>query len=212
MIQTARPILQQVSYELGEETTDASSARLSYFNKAVHFYFSKHPWKFRIKSYDLTLTTSKEYDLTSLISDYDTTFGLYLVEDENGKQIEPIDFFDKNKTLTDVYYYLTPNKKSIGFTSVEADKIYKIYYYAVHINVSDADATLNIPIPEAHSKPIQTLILFHVYNRKRQRNDARNAMLDFKEELEDAIVSESKEKSIGNFPRVVPQTRKLLGL
>lgn len=213
MITTARSILTEVSSILGETPVNVSNIRFDYFNRAVNFYFSKHPFKFRIKSYDLTTTSDKEYDLIAKINDYDPTFGVYLVEDSDGTQLEPIDFSERNSYYgNEPAYYLTPDKKTIGFTSIESGKTYKIYYYAYHLSVSDPDSALNVPIPQTHISAIIHRILFYVYQRRRQRHDARNAMLDFKEELEENISAEGREKRIGNFPRIVNGAKTLLGL
>lgn len=217
MLTTALPFLQSVSYELGETTTNTEAVRLNYFNRSVEEFFAKHPFKFRIKKYTLTLDGSGEYDLTSKISDYDTSHGIYLVENGDGKIFEPIDYserkyFDNPDVHNFSYkYYLTPNRKDIGFPVNTSGEVCYIHYYAVHTNVSDASTSLNVSIPEYCLRPITTLILYRIYQRKRQRYDARNMLLDFKEQLEDAIFNDSKSNKVGFLPKAIPSVRRLLG-
>lgn len=217
MLTTAQPFLQAVSNELGESSINTDSVRIGYFNRSVEEFFSKHPFKFRIKKYDLNSTGAGEYDLISLISDYDVSHGVYMVENSNGKVFEPIDYserkyFDNPDVESFTYkYYLTPNRKSVGFPVDTSGSVYVIHYYAIHTNVSDPSTTLTVSIPEYCLRPITTLMLYRVYQRKRQRYDARNMLLDFKEQLEEAIFADSKSNKIGFIPKTIPSVRRLLG-
>lgn len=210
MITTAQPILKQVSYELGESTPDYSASRINHFNTAYQYYLSLSKWSFKIKEYELTTTGDKEYNLTTLVPDFSQADGIYEVRTSgDGKLIKPIEYEDKD--LEDGYY-LTPDGKSIGFTSVSSGDKYKIKYYAVLTPVSLETETLNIPIPEVHSQPISTYIQFLVFKRKRQRNDARNAILDFKDQLEDALMREGGRGTVGFVPKIFSPVRKIIGL
>lgn len=214
MITTAEPILRRVSYQLGEETTDTSTVRINYFNEAYQYYLSLNRWSFKIKEYNLTTTSASEYDLTSLINDYSQTDGVYEVRKSGGELIKPISYSDKDlpEYKTTQYYYITPDGKKIGFTSHKTGEVINIKYFAVLNEISNATDTLNIPIPEAHIRPIISYIRFLVHERKRQRNDARNCILDFKEQLEETLTKDANQKSIGFVPRIFSTTRKMIGL
>lgn len=211
MITTAQEFLKTLSYALGEPVPDYSPTRLTYFNRAYQYYLSLNNWSFKIKSYTLTTTEEKEYDLTSLISDYSQADGIHEVKTNNGKVIDPIDYESKDLT-TELKYYLTPDGKEIGFTSCKAGDVFTIYYYAVLTPVSSETENLNIPIPEDHKEPIITYLKFLVHERKRQRNDARNCMLDFKEQLEEARVKDACKKNSGFLPRIFPPIRQIVGI
>lgn len=211
MITTPEPVLRRVSYQIGEEVPDTSAVRVSYFNEAYQYYLSLNKWSFKIKEYNLTTDSNKEYDLTTLIADYSQPDGVYSVETSGGGLVKPISYEDKD-LYSDQYYYLTPDGKSIGFTSYTAGDIFKIKYYAVLTEATSATSTLNISIPEHHIRPIVTYIRFLIHDRKRQRNDARNCLLDFKEQLEETLMKDANEKKIGFFPRVFSPIKKIIGL
>lgn len=212
MYSTALPFLQNVSNELGEASTILTAERIGFFNSSVEQFYSDYLFRFRVKIYSLALDGSSEYNLSTLISDYDSGDGVYLIVDENEVPIDPIDIKDKGTTFNKVKYYIFPNKSIIGFTSDDGNKTYKIYYYARHIYVSTESETLNVSIPQYAKRPIVSLILSRVYRRKRQRYDERNILLNYKEELSSAIAKDSRSGAIGSFPKIIPSTRKLLGI
>lgn len=214
MITTPEEILRSVSYSLGEATPDFSPARINFFNRAYQFYLGINTWSFKIKKYTLTTTSSDEYDLTSLIPDYSQPDGVYAVKNSSGKLIEPVSFEDKDlpEYQNKQRYYITPDGKSIGFTTFTAGDVFTIYYYAVLIKATSYNSSLNIPIPEMHKEPIVTYTEFLIHKRKRQRNDARNCMLDFKDQLEEIKPKDAKLKSIGFLPKTFPPLKKIIGL
>lgn len=214
MITTPEIILRDVSYQMGEEVFDTSSVRISYFNRAYQYYLSLNKWSFKIKDYSLTTTTNTEYDLTSLISDYSQSDGLYEVRNSGGELVEFINYVDKDlpSSTNKNHYYITPDGKKIGFTSHTAGDVYNLKYYAVLTPVSSYNETLNIPIPEHHAQPITTYIMFLIHNRKRQRNDARNCILDFKEQLEETLMKDANYKNASFVPKTFTPVRKMLGI
>lgn len=212
MVTTPEPILRRVSAEIGESNTDTSSTRITYFNEAYQFYLSLYRWNFKLKSGSLTTTSSTEYDLTSEFSDYSTTDGVYLVK--NGSTIlTPIDYTDTSsyESSSKQHYYLTPDGKKIGFVPLSSGTTYTIWYFAVFSEVSNYNDTLNIPIPEAHIRPITTYVKHIVFDRKRQRNDARNMILDFQEQLTEVVNKEAGNKS-SKLPKTFASVRQILGL
>lgn len=213
MVTTAEKILERASRELGEPTVDLSATRITYFNEAYQYYLSLHKWSFKIKKGTLTTDGSPEYDLTTLFPDYSTTDGIYMIK--NGDVIlTPIDFADAGVYKTyggKQCYYLTPDGKSLGLIGVSSGTTLDVYYYAVLREITDATEALNIPIPEAHIRPIVTYLKHIVYDRKRQRNDARNMILDFQEQLEEMVTKDADNKT-SKLPSIFEPVTKRLGL
>lgn len=211
MITTAEPVLEKVSSELNEQTDDFSEKRIRYFNTSVKHILSLYKWAWSRKKTTITLTSSTEYDLTTLISDYNVSWGLHSVEDANGKTIGSIDFSER-KEFSSAYMTLTPdNKKLVLTTGFSAGTVLTIWYYAEHQDVAAHTSTLNISIPYSVEEALLLYIQYKVHKGKRQRYDWRNALLDFKEQIDQLRLQEASNKA-RNKPRIVPNFRAQFGL
>lgn len=202
MISSIEPILIEVSQLLGETTTDVSTARIGMCNRAIRHTFEQYSWSFRRKELSLTTTVGvQQYDLTSALvvtdNDYDPEFGIYEVW--NGTtRIDPVLPENKLNFSASDAYYLSPDNKKINFTASQTSATtYTIYYYSRHVDVSSKTTTLKTYIPENFMVPICTYIRHLVHDRKRQRNDARNMILDYQEQISDLKMSQTKSKAKG---------------
>lgn len=190
MITTIAPIITETSGILNELTEQSESKRLTLVNRAIRATILKFKFKFRIKSVNLSVVSaSQEFDLTSssviASEDYDETSGIYEVYLEGSTTpLAPVDYADRGLVVSG--YYLTPDRKTLGFTSeVEYPSTVKVYYLASHKNVAATTDTLNVKLPDAALEPICTYVGYLVHKGKRQRNDARNAILEFQEQVEE---------------------------
>lgn len=214
MITTPQPILEAVSTELGESATDTSTDRLRFFTTAVRHYLSLYRWSFKIKEYNLTATSSKEYDLTSLISDYDVSHGVYGVK-HGTKILDQVSYEAGVAVPSDTTvqkYFIYPSGKKIGFTAITSGDTYTIRYYATLTTPSSYSDTLNVYIPENHVRAIVVYIKHLIYDRKRQRYDARNAILDFQELLEENVAKEGVNRGNKNVPRTFNPVQTMVGI
>lgn len=202
MMTTIEPLLIEVSQLLGETTTDISTARIGMCNRAIRHTFEQYSWSFRRKPLALTTTVNvQEYDLTSALivtdNDYDSEFGVYEIWNGTTK-IEPIFPENKQNFSSADSYYLSPDNKKINFTLPQTSaNTYTVYYYSRHVDVASKTTILKTYIPENFMVPICTYIRHLVHDRKRQRNDARNMILDFQEQISDLKMSQTKSKARG---------------
>lgn len=193
MITTPAPILEAVSGGLNESTTDTSSKRIIAFNRAMRKFLNYKKFKFAIVEGTLTLVSdTQKYNLLTEFADYDVARGIDEVWIGND-QIFPIDNQDKEIYTETQKFFLTNNGKSIEFTkTLDYDGTNPtIYYYAQHTNIDASTDTLNIPIPEAFQEALVLLVKHFVHDGKRQRNDARNALLDYKDEIKNVAMAEA---------------------
>lgn len=210
MITTATPILKKTSYQLGESSTDTSLKRLEFFNIAVKHTIDQHKWKWTIKDQVLpTVAETQEYDLTSasIITDEDYNMEAGISELYNGTtKIDPVIYQNRGNFSVSDRFYLTPDNKKLGFTkSVTASDSYTVWYYATLNDVSSATTTLNISIPDNMAIAIVSYMKHLVHEYKRQRNDARNCVIDFKEQISELILLDASSKIKGmkkNIPTV----------
>lgn len=210
MITTAEPILKKTSYQLGESSTDTSLKRLEFFFVAVKHTIDQHKWKWTIKNQTLpTVAGTQEYDLTNALiitgEDYNMENGIS--ELYNGTvKLDPVLYQNRGNFSVSDRFYLTPDNKTIGFTkSVTATDNYSLWYYATLKEVTSATTTLNIAIPENMSIAIVSYIKHLVHEYKRQRTDARNCIIDFKEQISELILLDASSKIKGmkkNIPTV----------
>ncbi len=199
MITTPNPVLIATSALLKEGSTDKTATRLKYFDQAVRHTLSQFKWSFRRKLYTLTATSGvTEYALSPLIPDYDPIAGVYEVW-SGSTLLYTISY--SQKASADSSVYLTPDGLTLGGV---ADDV-SVWYYAQHTTVTDENTVLNIPLPEAISIPISTYIKYLVHDGKRQRNDARNAILDYQVQVSRLKLSEASNKLKG-LPKTVAVT------
>lgn len=200
MITTPQKVLDAVSRRLNEAETDTSAKRLGIFNDAMHHILSMYKWEWARKLHSLAVTAGDEdYILTSVITDYDPTWGVYSVEVAG--QVFPVEYDDRSFFLSQ-HFTLEPDMKTMVFTKAfDANTTVPVWYYARHIDVDDPADVLNIPIPEAALTAVVLYMKHLIHDGKRQRNDARNAIIDFQEVIEDLALKNASSKA-RNQPRV----------
>lgn len=211
MITTAMPVLVTASAELNEKTTDASGKRVSYFNSAVSHLLSQFKWAWARKKGTITITSDTEYDLTALFPDYNSSWGIHSVEGADGKPLSSLDYTER-KNFTSPYMSISPDNKSLVLTSTfTIGTVLTVWYYAKCIKVSDPSTTLSLPIPEQMEEALAIYVKYKTHTGKRQRYDARNALLDFKEKLDQLRLQEASNK-IQSRPKIVPNFAQQVGL
>jgi hypothetical protein len=197
MITTPETVLDETSAVINENTTDTTAKRVRLFNRACRKVIHDYKWSFRKKTYTLTTSVGvSTYDLTTLITDYDPVAGLFAID---GLYPTEYDFRADGGT----YYYLTPDNETLGFTFDVTATTYTITYYALYVNVAAYNTTLNLSIPDTFKTIIVTYLKHLVHDAKRQRHDARNAIIDYKEQLSDIKLAEASNK-ISSLPKTVP--------
>lgn len=206
MITTAAPFLSETSNMLNEPTVDVGAKRISYFNRSVRKTLSMKKWGFEKRTRNLTLSAGVQtYDLTTQFSDYNPLKGLISVW-LNGEKIDSIDYdqkADSNVTATQKFY-LDPDNQTIGFRStISGSEMIQIVYYAHHTSISSSTEALVFNIPDEMILPIALYMKHLVHEGKRQRYDSRNALLDFKEEI-DNLRPMAASKKIKDRPKTVP--------
>lgn len=204
MITTAEPLLQELSEKLNETSTDTSTKRLGYFYESVRQLLNKYKWGWSIKPFTITLLANiSEYNLSTLISDYSPSWGI----DEvlvGGHVIDPVPFESRSSYSSDTRFYITRDNKTLGFTRVLATtEVVVVNYYARIIRPAEHDDTLNISLPDDIGNAIVLYMKHLVHDGKRQRLDARNALTDWKEELDSLRPQEASQKAKYS-PRTVP--------
>ncbi len=205
MITTAQPVLAETSQILNESSTDTSSKRIGYFNRSVKKVFGVGKWPWRKKKGTLdTDNEVQEYVLTTEFSDYDVQGGIISVW-VGGIKILPIDYdrkADVDNPATQKFY-LTPDNRSIGFIKTfDGTEDVEIWYFALHTYISSAGESLTVTLPDDISTAIALYMKFLVHDGKRQRYDARNALLDFKEEI-DTLRPKIMSSKIKDAPKTV---------
>lgn len=169
MITTPRPILELTSTLLKENNPDLSFNRVVLFRTAVNKLLSEHKMKFARKSYNINVppnTQSLTFDLLT-IADFDPHFGVDAI------------------TPDGMRYELT-NNTMLKVTGVNTNlpTVITVFYYAIiPTTFTSAEQVLPFSIPDKAALAIALLIKSYVHDSKRQRLDARNALLDYKEEI-----------------------------
>lgn len=204
MITVILPFLDAVSRKLKEPSTDTSVHRVGYVNDAIRHILTLYKWSWSRKKKTLTVVAGKkEYNLTEEISDYSPIRGIFAVYVDD-KEIEAIPYDDRDKASS-LSFYLKPDVATIGFTfDIDGDENIDIWYYPEWTNVPDHTSTMPISIPESMTELIALYTKYLIHEGKRQRYDARNALLDFKEVLNSLIPQQGSSK-IGDYPRLIPK-------
>lgn len=191
MVLTAEPILQGVSSDLRELTTDTGTRRVAFFNKAVKHVLGKFKWTWSRKTDALTTTVAVQtYDLTTELDDYSPLRGVFKVY-QDGEEITAFEMSDDGKSITFV-------------NTIDGAEDIDICYYAEHLDITLHTATLNIPLPEEIGSLVGAYILFLEHRSKKQRNDARNAMIDFTDMLDDLRPQDASNKASAAKKRIQP--------
>lgn len=196
MITTPQTILDKVSSRLNELTTISSGQRFDFLNLSIQALLDYSRWKFAKKKHTLSVVAAdQEYDLTSEISDWNPLWGVDTIY-VGGSQIFPIDYEDKAKYTNVQKFCFTPDEKSIYFTkALDGTETIEIWYFQRHVDVDEVTDTLNVSLPEATLKGITLYMKHLVHDAKRQRNDARNAILDFQEAMEELTMQHASKKA-----------------
>lgn len=213
MITTLAPILSTLSVKLKEKTADVSTDRISAAISAIRLLLSEHKFSWARKSFTLDVDVGvQEYDLVTEATDYCETWGIYEVY-VGGVKIDPIPYENRNNT-DNTNWYLTPDNKSIGFTSdILGTESIVIWYYATIPTASEpatSAVTLNLSIPENVKEAIVYAAKAIVHESKRQRNDARNSWLIYQTEKEKAVQSSASNKAKG-LPKFIPNVLSYTG-
>lgn len=206
---TIEPILRSVSNKLKETSTIITADRIESAVSGIRMVLNecKFPWS--RKKYTLDVSSkAKEYDLTSLITDLDMTWGLHMIE-MGGLEMLPCDYQDR--ALNSNKYYLLPDEKSIGFTDeLAGNEVIDIWYYANLTKPAAYTTTLNLAIPDAITDLCALATKYIIHEGKRQRNDARNALIDYQAEKEKVVMKKAANKA-HNLPKRVPNVFQYYG-
>jgi hypothetical protein len=200
MITTAVPILDETSTMLNEPSTITTTARIRAFNRAVRHVLHNYKWAWARKSFTVPVVAGdQEYDLTSELDDYDISHGIYEVWNGSVK-IDPVSY-DQKSTQVGQLFYLTPDNKSVGFTQeITGTENYTLWYYATHKNVTASGDTLSVSIADDVVAAVATYLKAIVHGMKRQRNDERNALIDFEK-----IIDELRPQELSNKAKDLPK-------
>lgn len=203
MITTMAAITTETSHLLNEGSADTSAKRIAYGNRAIRRVLRVRRWNWQKKPHTLSVSAGvQEYDLSSVISDYNPNWGIYEVY-IGGEKVSPI-LYENAVDNTDIRFYLKPDGVTIGFTHpMVGDESIIIWYYPRWVNVSDTSTTFNISLPEDLLGAVCLLIKAMVHGAKRQRYDERNALLDYKEEIGELVLQDASNK-IKDLPQNVP--------
>lgn len=197
MITTILPLLQTTSRLLKESTTDTSTLRIGYGNDSIRYLLGLYKWSWSCLSHTLDVDADvQEYDLTTEITDYSVDRGIKEVY-VAGSKIVPIAYANRG-TVSEgntQRFYLTPDGKTIGFIkTIDGTEDIDIWAYREHTDVAASGTTLNIPLPDNMRLPVSLYMKALIHSGKRQRNDATNALLEFKQALDSIIPQEGAAK------------------
>lgn len=162
-------------------------------------------WGFEKRTGTLTLTASVQtYDLAVQFSDYNPLKGVISVW-LGGAKIDSIDYDEKADVSEPASqrFYLDPDNQTIGFRKdIVGDEVIEVVYYAIHTYVSTSAEALTFSIPDEIGIAIVLYMKYLVHEGKRQRYDSRNALLDFKDSI-DELRPMAATKKIKDRPRTV---------
>lgn len=203
MITTIASICAETSHLLNEGSSDTSAKRISYGNRSIRRVLRVRKWNWAKKKHTLSVSVGvQEYDLSSVISDYNPMWGIFEVY-IGGEKMNPIDYTQRLNTTSN-NFYLKPDGVTIGFTNtLDGSEVIDIWYSAGWTNVSASDTVFNVSIPEDMLGAICLLMKAMVHGGKRQRYDERNALIDYKEEIGELVLQDASNK-IKDLPQNVP--------
>jgi hypothetical protein len=195
LITTALPFLTKCSTRLNEKTVDETASRIDAFNQSVDHLLGMYKWEFARKSGTLVhAVAGASFLLSTSFVDYDEQWGVYEVY-VNGEQLFPI---AQGEMANRPNFQLDANNEHITFNhTINPTDVVTIWYYASHTDVTTKTALLNIPLPKSSVAAITLYMKYLVHDGKRQRNDARNAILDFQEVVEELSLQNASKKAKG---------------
>lgn len=190
LITTAEPVLKRASARLNEKNVVTDANRMSYFNQAADHVIGYSKWDWAKKEVTLTLTLNQTtVDLEDEIADYNSMWGL---------SDDASDYDDTVKVK------LSEDNKTLNILQdVAAGTQLKLWYYQSHTDVTSSTTTLSVPFPKEMMTALVLYIKHLVHDGKRQRNDARNAILDYQEVMEELVVQGASKKS-SSKPKQIP--------
>lgn len=203
MLTTPHNFLQELSDLLNENVIDTSVKRVHYFNRAIRRIKRSKKWSWNRLPGTLTLVAGTQiYDLTVQFSNFNPQWGVFEVY-LNGVKMTPIDY-DRRLNTTSDRFYMKPDGKTIGFTAeIAGDEEIIVWYSPSHTDATAHDTTLDVAIPEDMLGPAALLMKSYLHGGKRQRADQRNALLEYKEELDEVVLQDAQHK-IKDLPQNVP--------
>lgn len=210
MITTPEVILTTVSTDLRESSADTSNRRVSYFNKAVEHVLSEFKWSWARRRHVLDVAGGEEsYDLLTEIPDYSVDDGLHIIKID-GAEVFPYSFDNNDDDVSKQYFTLSPDNQTLEFMKdIVGDEVVEIWYYAEHTRVSTYNEALTLKIPPKFGNLVAHYIRFLEHNGKRQRNDARNAMIDYVDLL-DKLKPKDASKKASKGPKAIQPVMRYL--
>lgn len=211
MITTPNEFLVECSQMLKESTTDITSLRVGYFNRAMRMVKQERKWNWNKKEGTLSLSAGvQEYNLTTQFTDFNPMWGIYEVY-VGGEKIDVCTYQQRNNVGSN-HFYLKPDTKTIGFTSTLAGtEVITVWYNPRHTAATASGSTLDPAVPDDMLIPVCTLMKSLVHKGKRQRNDERNELLNYKEQIQTAIMQDAAHK-VKDGPTIVNPVRSYYGL
>lgn len=208
MITTPEIILTKVSNDLRESSVDISNRRVSYFNDAVEQVLSEYKWKWARRKHVLDVSGGEEsYDLTDEISDYAVDDGIHIIKID-GAEIFPYSFDNDDDDVSKQHFTLSPDNKTLSFMKdITGTEVVEIWYYAEHTRVASYNTALTLSIPPKVGNLIANYMRFLEHNGKRQRNDARNAMIDYADLLDKLRPKDASKKATKGPNAIQPVMR-----
>ena len=210
MITTAQPILDETSLVLLKESTpDYSLARLTAFKTALNKFLTEYKWSWSRLYVDINLASPETtYDMSSLPA-YNPSWGIDEVEMES-KPLIPIDYNSRDQTYSSVRFYMSRDDSTINFTGTPTSTV-RVWYYSVQPTVPASETdTLAMKISENAVHAIALLTQHFVHLGKRQRLDARNALLDYQQEINNLRPQAAANKA-RQGPRIIPPVMAFSG-
>jgi hypothetical protein len=204
MITTIEPVLQKISFKLNEGSTDTTAKRISAATDGVRQLLTEAKFNWAKKTYTLTTQSGiQEYNLETLISDYNQLWGLDSVW-VGGKKFTPLSADQKSQVASSAVY-LSEDAKSLGFfDNIDGTESVEIVYFATFETPANSTATLNISIPEDALEAIALAAKAVIHDGKRQRFDARNALIDYQAAKEKVVMQNASNKMRDLPKRVTP--------
>lgn len=210
MITTAQPILDETSLVLLKETTaDYSAARLTAFKTALNKFLTEYKWPWARLYIDIDLTSpTTTYDLSALDT-YSPSWGIDEVE-IGSKPMIPADYNLRDQTYDTVRFYMSRDDMTINFTGTPTSTV-RVWYYGVQGSVpASQEEALDIKIPEHVAHALALLTQHFVHLGKRQRLDARNALLDYQQEVNN-LRPQSASNKARQGPKIIPPVMSYSG-
>jgi len=187
---TLQDICQIVSDRLNESTVETGSKRVRLINRAVKKVASDHKWSWRKTSQSISLVAdTQEYDLAS---DFDYPSGIFEVWDGSNR-LYPMDYEQAKdedydwEDLSDLtYFYISPKERKIGIvpTPVSSGTL-TVIYFAIPADNTTTSSEFTPSIPDEFADLVALWVKFLIHDSKRQRLDARNTVIDYREMLKD---------------------------